>query len=163
MEFSASGIAAIPIILFGVGIPLFMFVILPILIIRSVFKGLKRNLPAGTGLSQIRSLINQVPKGVNWQKIRQEWDIKSELPKIMKQMSMSTKDIPTTLKSGKIESKEPPSPKPSSASSRITSVKTTHSGQMQSPKSYEIIQTIKRVAIVVLLLGLFYAVKDFFV
>lgn len=193
MEFSASGADAIPWILVSIIVPIIIFTLIPVLIIRSVMKGLKRNLPAGISVSQITKIARQFPKGANWQKIMKEWDFKtdpvtkrlivkrktdaptmpgnmssefridslSQLPGILQQLDSG--QATTITQSGKIESNEPASPPPVSAPSRISesSVKTGPIGPSQSPRSYEIIQTIKRVAIILLLIGLFYGIKDF--
>jgi hypothetical protein len=195
MEISASGADAIPWILVSIIIPILVFTLIPILIIRSVLKAIKNKMPAGANFHTLRQVAKNMPKGANWQKITQEWDFKmdpvtkritlkrkpnapvpqgrslpneiqlssfSELPQVLKQMGMSTSAITANTKSGKIESKEPPSPAPTSASSRITSTKTTSSSSIQTPKGYEIIQTIKRVAIILALVGLYYGLSGFF-
>jgi hypothetical protein len=195
MEMSANGAEAITFILISIAIPIIIFGLVPVLIIRSVIKSVKSKLPAGTNLSQLRQLVKQFPKGANWQKITKEWDFKmdpttkritlkrkpgatpvqgssmpneiqidslSQLPAVMKQLDSGQAPIGTP-QSGKIESNEPTSPPPVSVSSKISGAPQTRGpSPIKSPRSYEIIQTIKRVAIILVLIGLFYGIKSFF-
>lgn len=189
MEFSASGTEAIPLILISFLIPLITFILVPIFIIRSVMKAIKGKLPVGTSISQLTRMAKQLPKGAEWQKFNSQWEIKSD--PITKKIIIKRKpgvplptegnmqseiqvnnitELPTLIKklsdeAGQVSQTaipEPPSPSPASASSKITQAQTKGPRQLQSPNNYEIIQTIKRVAIVIMLIGIFYGLKGFF-
>lgn len=192
MEFSATGSEAIPFILISIAIPIIIFALIPILIIRSVIKSVKSKLPAGTSFGQLRQVLKQFPKGVNWEQLKREWDIKidretnkltikrkttaglegdstlgptelqvtqlAQLPSVLRKLINETEAGKKSSESIEFTTTQTPT----SASSTISAPKTTAPKQMGSPKSYEIIQTIKRVAIIIFLVGLFYGVKSFF-
>jgi len=186
MEYSASGAEAIPFMLISIIIPIIIFMLVPIFIIRSVVKAIKNQLPAGASFSQLKEIAQQFPKGTNWQTFINQWEIKVDpgtrkitlkrkpgapLPpgkNVQTEIQLdSLAQLPEFIKklsgpSSQTAIPEPPSPAPVSESSKIShGVQGSNSDPFQSPKGYEVAQTIKRVALVLLLLGFFYALKDF--
>lgn len=192
MEFSATGSEAIPFILISIAIPIIIFALVPIMIIRSVIKNVKSKLPAGVDLNQLRQVARQFPKGVNWDLLKKEWDMKLDRETgkfVIKKKTAVGKEGDSTLKPTEIQvtqlSQLPtalrklvnatggdkpsseaiqftPAGTPRSASSTISTPKTTGPKQTHSPKSYELVQKIKRIAIIIFLIGLFYGLGSFF-
>ena len=186
MHFSASGLAAIPIILLSTVIPLIIFILIPALIVRSILKAIRKQLPGGASVRQLIQISKELPKGSEWQEFKHRWEIKTDpvTQKITIQRKPDVplpvgKDVPTEIKISDLSElpgivkklsketqsatiQEPPSRPLYSASSSIRENQGPGSPpSFQSPKSYEVLQTVKRVALIILGLGLFYGIKVF--
>ncbi|MBN2306394.1 hypothetical protein JXD20_00210 [Candidatus Peregrinibacteria bacterium] len=151
MEFSTSSAETFPFILIAVAIPLIIFVLIPILVIRSIMKNIKDKIP----FKDLKQLYTQLPKGVSMTTMKKYWNI--EVDKNTGKLTIRRKT------SDELEGKSqqtinpempPPSPIPPSASSKISAAKSIQPGTMQSPKTYETIQLIKKIAIVLVILFL---------
>lgn len=158
--------------------------------IKSALKGVSKQIPIQS-IKEIQMIAKQFPKGVSWKDLKKDWDLKinRENGKLtIKKKTAAGMDGDSTLGPTEVQVTQlaqlpgvlrklinetaadkqnntgivfKTNQTPTSASSEINAPKTTAPKQMGSPKSYEIIQTIKRVAIILLLIGLFYGVKSF--
>jgi len=170
---------------------LLIFFLIAGVIIRSVFKSISRQIPIKT-IKELHALGKQFPQGISWEQLKKDWDMKIDRETgkfIIKKKTAAGREGDSTLKPTEIQVTElaqlpaalrqlvskvnqeekgnagikfTPSPTPTSASSTISTPKATSQKQGYSPRSYEIIQTIKRIAIVIFLLGLFYGLGSIF-
>ncbi|MBU0706206.1 hypothetical protein KJ657_04480 [Patescibacteria group bacterium] len=154
-----------------------IFFLIPIIIIRSIIKGISGKFPAGTNLSQLREIAKKLPTGMDWQKLMREWEIKSD--PVTKRITLKRKtgsnmpqeiqvdnitQIPEALKQftdKNGQNKELPSKPPASAPASISSPRNIGPEQTHSPRSYELGQTIKRIALIIFLIWLFYGLRNF--
>lgn len=196
MEFTASGPTAIPLILVGMAVPLIIFVVIPVLIIRGIIKSARSNLLGGLSFSQLRDLTKQFPNNTNWQEISMNWDIRidpatkritltrkpgaiisadnklperiqvdsfAQLPATLKKLMPQEKSSQETIISEGIEFTSKETKAPVSVSSTINQPQTIQQNQTNTPQNYELIQTIKKVALIILMLWLFYSFKNYFI
>ncbi len=159
---------------------------------KSVLKNVAKQLPTGASLKEINKIVKQFPKGINWSQLKNEWDIKmdrqtgrvtvntkttagregdstlkptelevtqlAQLPGILRKLVNDKGQV----QSGSKQTQFKVAKTPHSASSKITSTQTVSSRKMGSPDSYETGKTIKRVLLIIFLIGLYYGVKSFF-